>query len=120
MHEIKELSNILNKYKMVFTDNDWSEIEYYMSRIERKIKEKEFVFDAIKDYEKNERIEDFVTLKYAAKLSGFSEVTIRKWANEGKIDFIYLGCQRLVNLESLEKYLGGREDGKMGNNSRSS
>lgn len=107
MREIKELSNILKKYKLAFTDYDLEEIEYLIEEIIRKYNETEDNFKVLKELNRNDRIGNYVTTRYASELAGVHINTIRNWIKEGKLETKFLGWQHVIELDELNDFLGG-------------
>lgn len=47
------------------------------------------------------------TIPQTAKLTGFSEYTLREWVKAGKIAHVKAGRKTLINLDRFAEFLGG-------------
>lgn len=47
------------------------------------------------------------TIPQTAKLTGFSEYTLREWVKEGKLTHVKAGRKTLINLDKFYEFLGG-------------
>lgn len=56
-------------------------------------------------------VPDFCTISEVCKKLGFTYYTVSYWLNNGLVKYVPSGSKKLVNMQDLDKFLNGREEG---------
>lgn len=108
LEELKEIHDILKLYKISFTDHDWERLEFLLQYAQKKYTTTILDYEEALHLENNERIEDYITVKYASAMFALHKNTIWKWINKGLIKHTYFGNQIFMDKKDFEKFLESR------------